>query len=201
MISGIRTTCYLNTKIIYPDSQKPHLWCSDALEEYGFDESKTNFFADSVDFELSEDGKSFTLKSARNEDCLVNLKISQASPGFKAGENGKTCFGTDTENPWGWMYHVFWPRCTVEGGMVTKDGDVSFNGRGMFIQALQGMKPHHAGNIYASDNTIIITLLIISSGEMEFHELPITYVLRRHDGVHHASILRLFGCECRRYRD
>lgn len=43
------------------------------------------------------------------------------------------------------MRHGFWPRCQAEGSIITKAGEVNFNGRAFFVHALQGMKPHHAG--------------------------------------------------------
>jgi hypothetical protein len=43
------------------------------------------------------------------------------------------------------MRHAFWPRCAVEGSITTKDQTYDLGGRGVFIMALQGMKPHHAG--------------------------------------------------------
>jgi hypothetical protein len=73
------------------------------------------------------------------------LKIIRTTPGFVAGKDGKTLYGTDPKNPWGSMKHAFWPRCSVEGEIVTKDGPIDFKGRALFIHALQGMKPHHAG--------------------------------------------------------
>lgn len=42
------------------------------------------------------------------------------------------------------MKHLFWPRCQVSGSFVTQKGPVDFAGRGMFVHALQGMKPHFA---------------------------------------------------------
>ena len=94
---------------------------------------------------MSEDGTSYTIKSATNEASIVHLKVTRKAPGFQAGKDGKSYFGTDLNNPWGSMRHAFWPRCDVEGGIITKDGEVDFKGRAMFIHALQGMKPHHAG--------------------------------------------------------
>lgn len=143
--SGIRTTCQFNTKVFYPDGQTPPLWSSDSLENYGFDEEKFCFYADNCAVDLSDDGSSFTIKSATNEASLVDLKFHQTSPGFVAGKNGSSYFGTDPNNPWGSMRHAFWPRCQVEGGIVTKSGTVDFKGRGLLSHALQGMKPHHAG--------------------------------------------------------
>ena len=145
MSSGIRTTVQFNTKIFYPDQKCPSLWCSDPLDGHGFDEDKFCFYADGCAVDLSEDGTYYTIKSARNEASLVNLKVTRNAPGFKAGETGTTLYGTDLDNPWGSTKHIFWPRCTVEGSMVTNKGEVDFKGRALFIHALQGMKPHHAG--------------------------------------------------------
>ena len=94
--------------------------------------------------DLSAAGTFYTVKSARNEKSLVDLKITRAAPGFQVGENGTSYFGTDPQEPWGSMRHVFWPRCEVTGGFETKEGRVEFQ-RAMFVHALQGMKPHHAG--------------------------------------------------------
>lgn len=43
------------------------------------------------------------------------------------------------------MRHAFWPRCKVEGNIITPSGPLDVKGRGFFVHALQGMKPHHAG--------------------------------------------------------
>lgn len=60
------------------------------------------------------------------------------------GKDGTSYYGTDPQQPWGEMHHRFWPRCEVEGTMMTQSGQVDCAGRGMFVHALQGMKPHHA---------------------------------------------------------
>ncbi|KAF2188196.1 oxidative stress survival, Svf1-like protein [Zopfia rhizophila CBS 207.26] len=143
-VAGLRTTSQFNCRIFYPDGKTPTLWSSDPLENYGFDEHQFAFFADGVSVELSEDGSSYTIKSATNENSLVNLKFTRAAPGFVGGKNGTTYFGTDPKNPWGSMRHAFWPRCNVEGTIITKDEELDCKGRGFFSHALQGMKPHHA---------------------------------------------------------
>jgi len=79
-----------------------------------------------------------------DERATVNLKVTKKAPGFVAGKDGKTLYGTDLSNPWGSMRHAFWPRCESEGTIVTPDGPVDFKGKALFIMALQGMKPHHA---------------------------------------------------------
>jgi hypothetical protein len=104
-----------------------------------------SFGADNVAVTMNEDGASYSIKSAVNENMLVNLTIKRAAPGFVVGEDGKSLFGTDHANPWGSMRHAFWPRCEVEGTIITKEKQHDFKGRGLYIHALQGMKPHHAG--------------------------------------------------------
>jgi hypothetical protein len=142
---NLRTTAQFVSKIFYPDRTKPFLFCSDALVNYGFSDDKYNFFADNVSVELSEDGTSYHVKSAVNEDCMVDVKISQKAPGFDVGKDGTSYYGTDPEAPWGKMMHSFWPRCKFEGKCFTKDGEIDMGGEGLYIHALQGMKPHHAG--------------------------------------------------------
>ena len=147
-IRGIRTTCQFNTKIFYPDGKTPNLWSSDPLANHGFDDEQLCFYADGCAVDLNEDGTTYTIKSATNEASIVNLTVTRKSPGFQVGKDGKSYFGTDPSHPWGSMRHAFWPRCAVEGSIITKAGEVSFRGRGLFIHALQGMKPHHAGIHY-----------------------------------------------------
>lgn len=114
------------------------------MNHVDFSEDKSCFFAKDCALELSEDGKSYTIKSMNDPQSIVNLKITRISPGFVAGKDGKTLYGTDLENPWGTMRHAFWPRCVTEGSIMTKDGPIDFKGKGFLSHALQGMKPHHA---------------------------------------------------------
>lgn len=142
--SGLRTTCQFNSKIFYPGQSKPNLWCSDALAEVEFSEDKLNFYAKDCAVELSANGESYSIKSMTNQKAIVNITVKRTTPGFQVGTDGKTLFGTDKANPWGTMRHAFWPRCTVDGTIMTQDGPVDFKGRALFVHALQGMKPHHA---------------------------------------------------------
>lgn len=148
--SGIRTSAQFNAKVFYPDQSKPPLWSTKSLENFDFDEDRYSFFDENCSVELSEDGTFYTIKSAADESALVNLKVTRKTPGFVAGKDGISNFGTDPAYPWGKVRHAFWPRCDVEGTIITKDGEVDFKGRGIFIHALQGMKPHHAGESAAA---------------------------------------------------
>ncbi|KAG8527499.1 uncharacterized protein KY384_007651 [Bacidia gigantensis] len=143
-VIGLHTTCQFNTKIFYPDQQKSPLWCSDALDQADFDAEKLCFHADGCAITLNDAGDSYTIKSVVNEECIVNVTVTRSAPGFQVGNNGTSFFGPDPNEPWGSMRHVFWPRCRVGGTFITKGGEIDFGGRGLFVHALQGMKPHHA---------------------------------------------------------
>jgi hypothetical protein len=143
-VAGIRTTSQFNCKIFSLDPSKPQVWSTTQLNNPDFSEDKTGFYADDCALELSEDGTTYTIKSMNDDQAIVNLTVKRTAPGFKAGKTGNTLFGTDLANPWGTMRHVFWPRCTAEGTITTKEGPVDFKGRAFFAHALQGMKPHHA---------------------------------------------------------
>lgn len=144
-VAGLRTTCQFSSKIFYQDAAKtPHLWSTDPLNNVRFGDGKYNFYADNCSLELSDDGNTYTIKSSTNKQSVVDLSFTKTAPGFVMGKDGTSYFGTDPANPWGSMRHAFWPRCKVDGSVLTKSGEIDFTGRGMFVHALQGMKPHHA---------------------------------------------------------
>ncbi|OCT44383.1 Survival factor 1 [Cladophialophora carrionii] len=145
-VGGLHTTAQFNSKIFDHEGPGKHQWCSDPLKDYGFDEPQTSFFADGVALEMNEAGDAYTIKSARNEQCIVNVTLKRQAPGFQVGKDGTTYFGTDPAHPWGSMRHAFWPRCTVTGTMQTPTKTYKMEGMGTYIYALQGMKPHHLAN-------------------------------------------------------
>ncbi|KKA30783.1 hypothetical protein TD95_004409 [Thielaviopsis punctulata] len=143
-VTGLRATCQFNSKVFSSDPSKPHVWCSDQIQNPEFSEDYVSFYGDGCAVEMSEDGNTWTIKSMVNEACLVNLTITRESPGYHIGKDGYSTYGTDSANPWGSMRHAFWPRCKVEGTCTTSEGAIDFKGRAFYVYALQGMKPHHA---------------------------------------------------------
>jgi hypothetical protein len=143
-IVGIHTTAQFNVKIFDLSGKGDNKWFSDPLSNFMFDENMLSFGADNLSLTLNEEGDSYTIKSTVNSGAQVDIKFSRIAPGFVVGKDGTSYFGTDPKNPWGSMRHAFWPRCAVEGSIATKDQTYDLGGRGVFIMALQGMKPHHA---------------------------------------------------------
>lgn len=142
---NIRTTVQFTTKVFYPGNKQPHLWASEGLSNWGFDKTKHSFHADNCSLTLSEDGTTFTIKSSTSKKAVVDLTFKRTAPTFQAGNDGTTYYGTDSNKPWGSMRHTFWPRCEVKGSILTQAGELDMQGCGLFIHALQGMRPNLTG--------------------------------------------------------
>lgn len=145
-IAGIHTTAHFNTKIFNLQGDGDHIWHSDSLSNIIFDEQMLSIAADNLTITLNEEGDSYSIKSTVNPNCAVDLKFTRKAPGFAVGKNGTSTFGTDPKNPWGSVSHAFWARCAVEGTITTKEKTYDLAGRGVFIPALQGMKPQHVAS-------------------------------------------------------
>ncbi|KAK5165480.1 uncharacterized protein LTR77_009009 [Saxophila tyrrhenica] len=143
-VLGVRTTAQFTSKIFSQDPSKPHAWSSTNLSNLQFPNDKHDFTADNCSITISEKGTSYHIKSNADAKHIVDLKFTQACPGLVVGKDGTSYFGTDPQKYWGRMIHKFWPRCQVEGQILRSDGPVDFKGKGMFVHALQGMKPHFA---------------------------------------------------------
>lgn len=136
-------TTQLTTKVSYPTPDTPHIWSSDALTEHAFDATKHSFSAKDCSITLSPDGDSYIIKSTVNSNSIVDLTVRRAGPGFVVGKNGTSNFGPDPTTPRGTLRHAFWPRCRVTGTITTSTETLDVAGLGLFVHALQGMKPHH----------------------------------------------------------
>ncbi|KAH3899262.1 related to Survival factor 1 [Saccharomycodes ludwigii] len=159
-IGGLHTTAQFTFKL-YNYLKKPSadskdattfetIWASNHLDEVEI--INGNFYSDSLKIEwIDNDTKIHFVSDDTNDDLKVDLTFTKIAPGVKVGEDPTTYYGPDIENSWGRMRHVFWPRneCT---GTITLPGDhevIEFDNSGnkaigMFVMALQGMKPHHA---------------------------------------------------------
>lgn len=147
-VMGVHTTAQFTFRLYnYKGNHDENIWTSTKLENFRIEGS--NFYANDLSIELSEDNTTYELKSNVNKASVVNLKIQRIVPGVIFGKDGTTLYGDDVTNPWGSMRHVFWPRCKVTGTIGTESSlgsEEVFNidGYTMLVMALQGMKPHHA---------------------------------------------------------
>jgi Svf1-like C-terminal lipocalin-like domain/Svf1-like N-terminal lipocalin domain len=91
--------------------------------------------------------ESYDISANLGDDLQISLTVSRPKgvPGFKLGRSprgGFSYFGKDIENPDGYVVHRFWPRTHCTGHIIRKGKAIEANGAGMFVHAIQGMRPN-----------------------------------------------------------
>lgn len=91
--------------------------------------------------------ESYVLRGNLSEDFQISLDItrSASAPGWKVGKGPKggfSYFGPDEKNPEGYVIHRFWPRTKATGMIILGGKATSVVGSGMFVHAIQGMRPN-----------------------------------------------------------
>ncbi|CAB4394175.1 oxidative stress survival, Svf1-like protein [Rhizophagus irregularis] len=74
-----------------------------------------------------------------HKELIVSFEFERIDRGFKIG-GGKTYFGQDKSS--GFVEHKFWPKGNVKGNMVVDGRAFDVTGVGLFVHAIQGMRPH-----------------------------------------------------------
>jgi hypothetical protein len=97
----------------------------------------------------AENAESYDISTtaAFGTDVQLHLKIKRPAsiPGYKIGggpQGGYSYFGHDPSHADGYVVHRFWPHFTVTGDFILSGKHSSFQGLGMFIHAIQGMRPN-----------------------------------------------------------
>lgn len=91
--------------------------------------------------------ESYNIRANLGQDMQISLELKRygTAPGFKVGKGpkgGYSYFGTDAQKPDGYVIHRFWPRLIAEGHYVHNGKAEMFQGPGMFVHAIQGMRPN-----------------------------------------------------------
>lgn len=91
--------------------------------------------------------ESYTIRANLAADLQISLDIARpaAVPGYKIGKGpkgGYSYFGPNPETPEGYAIHRFWPHDTASGHIISKGQALSAKGPGMFVHAIQGMRPN-----------------------------------------------------------
>jgi len=91
--------------------------------------------------------ESYALSVNLGDDLKVILDVRRpaGAPGFKAGQGAKggySYFGADAAAAEGYVVHRFWPHTQASGTIVLKGRARAVAGPGMFVHAIQGMRPN-----------------------------------------------------------
>lgn len=142
-------TAQFVVRLAHDEIEEDNVWTSTQLED--FEAKGTEFNAHECHISLIKSGGAYKVSSSVCRDSLVDITFTRDTKGFKIGEKGTSLYGTDLSNPWGSMFHCFWPRCSVTGSLNVKGKRIELGGdsaKGMFVFAMQGMKPHHAAKAW-----------------------------------------------------
>ncbi len=116
-----------------------------------------------------------------NLDADLQLSWSFVRPaaiqGWKLGsgpKGGYSYFGSKVDSPEGYVIHRFWPVAESEGHIISQGAVIEAKGKGMFVHAIQGMRPNlvaakwNFANFQAQDDK----LGRVSGVMMEFTTTP-----------------------------
>lgn len=102
----------------------------------------------SVLFESLDDGsEKYTIEANMDTDLQLAYSFTRPSKasGWKLGagpQGGKSTFGTNPASPDGYVVHRFWPTAKSTGHFIIKGQAIDAEGQGMFVHAIQGMRPN-----------------------------------------------------------
>jgi hypothetical protein len=121
----------------------------------------------------SEYAESYFITARLGKDLEVSFNIHRPAsvPGWKLGkgpEGGYSYFGTDTKKADGYVVHRFWPRIQAMGQITMNDNVQSVKGNGMFVHAIQGMRPNLVASAWNFANFQSEELGGVSAIQMEF---------------------------------
>ncbi|KAI0749416.1 oxidative stress survival Svf1-like protein [Daedaleopsis nitida] len=99
----------------------------------------------------SDTPESYTITANLDTDLQITLEVARpaGAKGFKIGkgpQGGFSYFGHDPKNAEGYVVHRFWPRYIASGIVVLKGQAIAIKGAGMFVHAIQGMRPDNVAS-------------------------------------------------------
>lgn len=95
--------------------------------------------------------ESYSITANLGKDIQLSLVVSrpESVPGWKFGKGpkgGYSKFGYNfdqqNEKKDGFVVHRFWPRTEASGHVITSKKVITVHGPGMFVHAIQGMRPN-----------------------------------------------------------
>ena len=104
----------------------------------------------------------------------LDVKRPATIPGYKVGKGpkgGYSYFGVDPEKAEGYVIHRFWPRFKATGTVIRGGKATPIQGSGMFVHAIQGMRPNLVASSWNFGHFQSDQLGGVSAIQMEFKTL------------------------------
>ena len=117
--------------------------------------------------------ESYTVFANLGVGLQVSLDIQRPAsiPGYKVGKGpkgGYSYFGPDPQKAEGYVIHRFWPRFKATGAIIRDGKATSVQGSGMFVHAIQGMRPNLVASAWNFAHFQSNQLGGVSAIQMEF---------------------------------
>ncbi|KAJ7475871.1 oxidative stress survival Svf1-like protein [Mycena latifolia] len=140
---------------VYDPKSKDRTWRSINVTNFttpppGLDKRSSKADEFSVTYKSAPDSdfpETYTIRANLSNDLQISLEVSRPKliPGWKIGQGekgGYSYFGPDPLKPEGYVIHRFWPRYYATGHIIRNGAASSIQGPGMFVHAIQGMRPN-----------------------------------------------------------
>ena len=104
----------------------------------------------------------------------LEIKRPASIPGYKVGKGpkgGYSYFGPHPEKAEGYVIHRFWPRFKATGLFMRSNEAIPIHGSGMFVHAIQGMRPNLVASTWNFGHFQSDHLDGVSAIQMEFKTL------------------------------
>ncbi|KAL0954562.1 hypothetical protein HGRIS_003522 [Hohenbuehelia grisea] len=177
----IQFTC----KVFNPKTGE-HIWKSVNVSNFvtpppGLDKRSSKSDQFSITYKAaspdSDFPESYTINANLGQDLQIALVTSRpaAAHGFKLGkgpQGGYSYFGPDKEKPEGYVVHRFWPRYQASGHVIVNGAAREISGPGMFVHAIQGMRPDVVAQAWNFAHFQSNALGGVSAIQMEFTTQP-----------------------------
>ncbi|KAG8711796.1 putative cell survival pathways protein [Ceratobasidium sp. 394] len=138
------------TSKVYNPTTKEQTWKSINVSNFvtpppGKDKrsSKADQFTVTHSSGAGDIAEQYVIHANLDQDLQIALTVSRpaSAAGFKVGR-GESYFGVDPAKAEGYVVHRFWPRTQCSGHIIHKGRAIEANGVGMFVHAIQGMRPN-----------------------------------------------------------
>ncbi|KIS66729.1 uncharacterized protein UMAG_04793 [Mycosarcoma maydis] len=102
----------------------------------------------SVDFTTTDAGDDrYSITANLGKDLQLSWSFTRPSAvkGWKLGsgpKGGFSYFGSNLGSPEGYVIHRFWPVAESDGHIISQGSAIDAKGKGMFVHAIQGMRPN-----------------------------------------------------------
>ncbi|KAI8053876.1 oxidative stress survival, Svf1-like protein [Syncephalis plumigaleata] len=133
--------------------------CSNS--DYKLSDDRLSVDCRPVSIHLNEAADTYKVSFHQDKE-QIDFTITVQDRGFTLGK-GRTYYGKGENAPY--MAHRWWPRCMVKGVAILDGQMRTLDGRGTFIHAFAGMKPHTAAS---STNLVLFHSSRVTLSLMEF---------------------------------